>query len=221
MQNLEIDKIYRAWISVDGVPVEAFARPTSVKITDKILSMSFRTGPGEISAIAMGKSYTVELDKETSVRLEAHLPAHSKKRRSILKNIGGDIGWEITDLEGAIAWATEGESSDESIALEILPMGEELLGDQISIEPNGTLEVSKNLIGKTVKVLATIKYARSVLIANEDLEAASGHLVGKWKDGRIRYAEFSGHPLRGVFNAKSQFRQCQLEFASVRVEDLI
>jgi len=221
---MEIQKVYRAWIEVKGEPITAYALPNLVKFTEDQLQLTFKANIkcAELSAIALGKDYRVDHDARSVEILECHL----KSRSGRLKDSGGESNFQIieSELSSAIAYYLNdsNQKTGEGSGLEIVPhrddVGED---DQIAINSEGRIYVSKNLKDKVVKVRTAVIYPRIIAVLPESLKEAIAHVVCLWDDNSIRYVQVKGEPQTGkTVSPKNQLRTIKLSIDETKVEVL-
>lgn len=212
-------------MEVKGESIAAYAIPTSVKLTDEQLQMMFKLNIdcAELSAIALGRDYRVDRDARSFEMLECHL----KSRSGRLKDLGGESNFQIveSELSSAIAYYLNdsNQKTGEGSGLEIVPhrddVGED---DQIAINSEGRIYVSKNLKDKLVKVKTAVIYPRSITVLPEFLEDVIAHIVCLWEDNSIRYVRVLGEPQTGnAISPKNQLRTIKLRVDETKVEVLM
>ena len=221
---MNIKKVYRAWVEVEGQAISAYAMPYSVKVTDSVAQLTFKINNNcaELSAIALGKQYRVDYDAQTVEMLEAK----SKSRSGLLKNSTGEANFQIVEeeLSSAIAYylTDSNEKSGEGVGLDIVPHRDDVTeDDQIAINSQGRIYIASNVKDKVVKVRATVIYPRVVVVLPELLNEVRSHLVCLWGDGSIKYVGVRGEvQTGGIISPKNQMRTVKIDVNEIRVEDL-
>lgn len=189
---LEIAKIYRGWLEIDGQLIDTCARKGSVRLRqgEEVISMMFAPNPNvpELDAIALGYKYVVSEGKQERAILEATPQSRTTK----LKHIGKRQGWtneaQHPDTTDAIAYYLIPDSQKrEGRGIEIVEVNNIYADDQIAILENGQLQLSQNLIGKTIKVRMPIRFPKTVELLPEKLTNITVRLVCKWNDDSAKF----------------------------------
>ena len=221
---MDIKKVYRAWLEVNGNAIAAYAIPKSVKITDSVAQLTFKLNNdcAELNAIAVGKEYRVDYDAQSTEMLEAK----PKSRYGRLKNSSGEANVQIVEdeLSNCVAYylTDSNEKAGEGVGLEIVPhpddVGED---DQIAINAEGKIYVSGNIKDKVVKVRTAVVYPRVVVVLPELLEEVRSHFVVLWGNGQIKYVGVEGKvQTGGAISPKNKMRTVKIDVDEIKVEDL-
>lgn len=217
----EIKKIYRAWIEVKGEAIAAFANPGLVKWGHEQVQMTFRVNDkcAELQAIALGLDYQIDYDFHTTELLECQ----PKSQNSRLKNSTDDSNFQIveSELSNAIAYylADANQKTGEGGSLEIVEYREDVVeDDQIAINKEGRIYVSKNLKDKVIKIKTQVIYERIIIVLQKPLLDAVVHIVCLWNDGSIKYIGVNGEIQKGNNSAKNQLKTVQININEMRLE---
>ncbi|PHJ64933.1 hypothetical protein VF04_03855 [Nostoc linckia z7] len=219
-----IKKIYRAWLEAKQEVIQALAIPHLVKISVDKLQMTFKTEnqSSELNAIALGLDYEVQHNIQTIELLQAH----PKSQNSRLKNTSGKTNFHLieSELSSAIAYylVDSNQKSGEGIGLEVVSHPDEVFDDdQIAINSEGRIYISKNVKDKIVKVRTPVIYPRQVIVMQNDLEQIIAHLVCLSETGNVEYLEIKGNleQNKGV-SAKNKLTTIKINIVEKRVEVL-
>lgn len=184
---LEVAKIYRVWLEVEGQLIDACARKGTARLRqqEEIITMMFAPNPNvpELDAIALGRKFSVVEGKLEAAILEAT----PKGRTAKLKHVGKRQGWtnesQNPDTTKALAYYVIPDSEkNEGRGLEIVEANEIYGDNQIAILENGAIQVSQNVVGKQVKVRMAVKFPKSVDLSEEPITDITVRVVAKWKD---------------------------------------
>lgn len=185
-------KVCRAWLEAKGRVVESLAINRTVQISPTAISATFKAEikSAELDAIASNTDYGIDENVANTQTLQAK----PSGRVSRLK-LEGNSQFTL-DKEGigqAIAWYLyEENSKGEGSGLEIVSRNDVLTDDQIAINPAGQIYVSKNLIGKVIKVRASIILPRQVTLLSGKMDSVNFHCV-YLDTGKFHYSKFTGN----------------------------
>lgn len=225
---MDIAKIYRSWLEIDGHMVDACARrgTTRVRQEEEIITMMFAPNPNvpELDAIALGYKYSVVEGKSEPGILECTPQGRTAK----LKHVGKRSGWsnpaQHPDTTKAIAYYLIPDSQKgEGRAIEIVEKNGIYSDDQIAILENGKIQNSANLIGKIIKVRMPIAFSKTVEMSDERLEDITVRAIAKMKDDSAKFIWFYGCELtktETVIVADSAGKPLRLKYNPDTVEIL-
>lgn len=179
--------IIRAWISVEGVAVddEAIASTVLFDREKGKVRLGFPTRAVEADAIARGKKFIIERDFELS-RVLLCTPSSTTSQ---LKDQSGISGYVIPRQEekhcNSPAWVEFGNlpyvsSQPIQIVDKITSSG------QIVIKDGGAVEVSRDLIGKTIRTQLSVFVDKRVSVSLEPLIGFDIHLIQQ-EQSKIKY----------------------------------
>jgi hypothetical protein len=203
----------KAWISIDGNNIEAYA--SAVRVNGQQITLDFRTAPGEINAIAAGRKY--EIGKHEAFGL---LTAKSASKSAQAK-LAGSSYWEIADpFEAAAYYLKDENANSEGIGVEIV---DQILGDdEIVLQPSGKMQLSQNLVNKEIKIQCLVKHQRWLTLLDEPLERFNVHTIDLSEDKtRFIYQAFEVEPIPHKDLTKTSLRRIRASVLSSESTDLI
>ena len=225
---MDIAKIYRSWLEIDGRMIDACARrgTTRIRQEEEIITMMFAPNPQvpELDAIALGYKYAVVEGKAEPGILECTPQGRTAK----LKHVGKRSGWtnpiQHPDTTKAIAYYLIPDSDrKEGRAIEIVEENGIYADDQIAILQDGNIQNSANLISKIIKVRMPIQFPKTIEMSDERLGNITVRAIAKMKDDSAKFIWFYGCELtktETVIVADSAGKPLRLKYNPDAVEIL-
>lgn len=170
---------FRCWIEVeeaDGaaktVPIYAVRSSIKLDRASNLLTLKFPRKCPELDAVLQGFKF------EPGPRFFGNFEWKATSTSGTLKALGNGFSLSADDLMecdlSAYFVLDEEAKEPKAITLEIVP---ELTGSgkQVSLSPGGGIEVSSDLVGRTVKVRCT--YRNAIVVSQQKVETLTAHLI--------------------------------------------
>lgn len=191
-----IEKIYKIWYVIDtpDLVIPTFGLPSStiLNIEEKRLKCRFPQHP-TIEIVRRNKRFIVTPEYNDFALLECKLSQSSGKFETGKYEI--KIKSQDPNQTPAIAYYYLDKDKTKTEGIQIRNQIDAGKNNQIVIKENGEIEISDNLIGKTIKCRCPVIYLGATQETSESFSTISAHIVGKWKDGGVKYLELKSGKL--------------------------
>lgn len=173
-------QVLKAWISIDGIAVddEAISSTVFLDLENGRVRLGFPTQAVEVDAIARGKQFLVERD----IELFRILQVARAKKKDKLRDESGMTGYEIVKQNEsntrAVAWLESGVPPH--VSATPIQIVDSISGNgQITIGQYGIIEVSSDLVGKTIRARLPVTTDKRVTVKLEPLETFTLHVIAE------------------------------------------
>lgn len=199
-------QIHKAWLTVgDKATSVALNHKTYIDWQKRTLVITFPPQAVEPEAIALGRDFDVKENIKTFVNLEAM----ASNSPAPLFDSSGISGYEISVnpdiLRQSIAWyelPSKNSTEIPAVTLELVEVIKQDVPSQVKILPNGEVMVSKDLIGKLVKIRMPVVFDRQIILLANPIESFTAHLIAY--DGHYKYIQVKCKPEVDEYRAKGQ-----------------
>jgi len=217
---LPFARIHRAWVEVDGQPVDPCALYENIQVSETTVQLVFPPASGaKLDAVLLGRGFTCTDFSDTT----------------LLEGMAGASGGRLRDRLGKSEYTLPVSelTSDNTKILAVKPSGtpvQVVLGDGKSeggegwlwINEDGSFSSSREVSGCNVTIHCPIYYPEVVMMSEDPFSSLKLHLVGRDGGGILLYAGMEVKLQPGRLTSPDEPKILKLEFeeGSVRLERL-
>lgn len=217
---LPFTRYIRAWVEVDGQPVEPCALYDNIQVSETSVQLVFPSASGaKLDAVLLGRKFTCMEFRDTT----------------LLEGVAGKGGGKLHDRLGKSEYLlpiSEFDSSNTKI-LAVKPSGapiQVVLGRQkpptgeacLWVNDEGSFESSAEVVGCNVTIQCPIYYPEVVMMSEEGFTSLKLHLIGRDGGGLLLYAGVDAKLQAGKIPTTGELKILKLDIdtSAMRLEQL-